>query len=188
MDARALGCAKSLRACPIANPTMVTEWNTTMVFVAGITEMAIGESNVRHRSRCERCVYSPKRFKPWRWPSRSWLEQRPSFSFTSVAPLPRTLAQVGQLGAADGTFAFDFDLVDARRMDGKNALHTFAVADAADGEGFVQAATAAADDHARENLDAFLVAFDNFGVHAHGVADVKFRGVFAKLFRFNFIK
>ena len=37
-----------------------------------------------------------------------------------------------------------------------------------------------------ENLDAFLVAFDDLGVHAHAVADREFRVVLAILLRFNF--
>ena len=42
-------------------------------------------------------------------------------------------------------------------------------------------------DDARENLDAFLVAFDDLGVDFHRVADVEFCVVFTKLFRFNFL-
>jgi hypothetical protein len=74
-------------------------------------------------------------------------------------------------------------------MDGKYALDAFAVADAPDGEHFVQAAPAPANYHAGKYLDTFLVAFHDFGVHTHAVADAKVPGgIFAKLFRFNFIK
>ena len=101
--------------------------------------------------------------------------------------LAEALAQIGQLGAADRAFALDFHLVHARRVQRENALHAFAVADAADGEHLVQPATAPANDHAGKNLDALFVAFDHFGVHAHGIAHREIRGVLAKLFRFNFI-
>jgi hypothetical protein len=47
---------------------------------------------------------------------------------------------------------------------------------------------AAADDHASENLYALFVALDHFGMHTHGIAHAKIRGVFAILFRLNFIK
>jgi hypothetical protein len=47
---------------------------------------------------------------------------------------------------------------------------------------------AAADDHARKDLDALFVAFDHFGMHTHGIAYREFRGLFAKLFRLNLIK
>src|SRR5206468_6704557 len=97
------------------------------------------------------------------------------------------LAKVGQLGAAHGTLALDLDLVHARRMDGKDAFDTFAVADAADGESLVQAAAAFADHHAGENLNALLVAFHHFGVHAHGIAHRENYRVLAKLFRFDFV-
>jgi len=100
----------------------------------------------------------------------------------------QALAKISEFRAADGAFALDFHFVHARRVDGENPLDAFAVADAADGEGLVQSVPAAADDDARKNLDAFLVAFDNFCVHAHGIADRKISRVFAKLFRLNFIK
>ena len=82
--------------------------------------------------------------------------------------------------------ALNFNLVHAGRMQRENALHALAIADAADAERLVQAGAALADDYAGENLDAFLVAFHDFGVDAHGVAHVELRVVFAKLFRFNF--
>ena len=39
-----------------------------------------------------------------------------------------------------------------------------------------------------KDLDAFLVAFDDFRVHFHRVAHGELRVVFAKLFRFNFFQ
>jgi hypothetical protein len=96
-------------------------------------------------------------------------------------------AQVRQLGAADLAMALDFNLVHARRMQREDAFHAFAVADAAYRERLVQAGAAFADDHTRENLDAFLVAFDDFGVDFDGITDVELGVIFAKLFRFNFL-
>src|SRR6185437_2247218 len=102
--------------------------------------------------------------------------------------LAETLAEVSQLRAANRTLAFHFNLVHTRRMHRENALHALAVADAAHGERLVQPAPALADHHARENLDAFLVAFHDLRVHANTIAHVEFRLVFAKLFRLNFFK
>src|SRR5262245_48201045 len=92
------------------------------------------------------------------------------------------LAQVGQFGAANLSSAFDFDLLDPGRMQGENAFDAFTIADPAHGKGGIQTAPTAANDNAREDLDAFLVAFDDFGVHADGIADVEVRGLFAELF------
>jgi len=72
-------------------------------------------------------------------------------------------------------------------MDGENALDAFAIADAAHGERFVQPVAAAAEDDAGENLDAFLIAFNDLGVDLNTVADFKFHGLFAILFRFDFV-
>ena len=71
-------------------------------------------------------------------------------------------------------------------MQREHAFHTFAVTDPAHAECLVQAVSATPDDDARENLDAFLVAFDDLGMHLHRVADREFRFALAILFRFNF--
>jgi len=73
-------------------------------------------------------------------------------------------------------------------MHRENALHPFAVADASHGEHLVQPAPPPANDDPGKDLDALFVAFDNFGVYSHGVAHGKVRSLFAKLFRFNFVK
>src|ERR1035437_2420729 len=101
--------------------------------------------------------------------------------------LAETLPQISQLGAADGAFALHFHLLHARRMDGENPLHAFAVADAAHGEHLVQPMTATANHHASENLYALLLALDHFGVHTHGIAHAEVHGDLAILFRLNFV-
>lgn len=100
-----------------------------------------------------------------------------------------TFAEVSQFRAAGLAFAFDFNFVHPRRVNGKYALDAFSIADAADGKHFVQAVATSANYNAGKNLDTFFVAFNDLRVHAHTVANAKIRGgVFAKLFRFNFIK
>lgn len=100
----------------------------------------------------------------------------------------QALAQVGELGAPGAAFALDFHPLDAGRMDGKNALDAFAVADAPDGEHLVEPVAAPSDDDPGKDLDAFFVAFDDLGMHAHRIANREFGRLFAKLFRFDFIK
>src|SRR4030095_5004596 len=97
------------------------------------------------------------------------------------------LAQVGEFRASHVAVALNLAFIDAGRMHREHALDTFAVADAADGEGFVQAAPALSDDDTRENLDAFLVAFHDFGVDADGIAYVKAGRVLPELFRLNLV-
>lgn len=72
-------------------------------------------------------------------------------------------------------------------MDREHAFDAFAVGDAADDKGGVEAPAAAADDDACEDLDAFLVAFDDLGMDADGISDVKLEGGFAELFRFDLV-
>ena len=48
--------------------------------------------------------------------------------------------------------------------------------------------TATANDDARENLDAFLVAFHNLGVDTHAVANGELHRFLAVLFLLNFIQ
>jgi hypothetical protein len=72
-------------------------------------------------------------------------------------------------------------------MHGEYPLHSFAVADAADGEHLVQTMTAAAYHNASENLYALFVAFNHFRVHTHSIAHAEVHGVLAKLFRLNSI-
>jgi len=102
--------------------------------------------------------------------------------------LADAVAQIGKLGTPNRSFALHFHLVHTGRMQRENPLHTFAIADAADGEHLVQPVTATADDKTSKNLYALFVAFNDFRMHPHGIADAEIRSVFAILFRFNFIK
>src|SRR5438445_12883770 len=103
-----------------------------------------------------------------RAPRNSWrrnLLRRGGFAFLFLdqrRALAETFAQIGQLGAAHVAFAFDFDLIDPRRVHRKDPFDPLAVTDAPHGEGRVQAASAAANYHAGEDLCAFLVDFVHF--------------------------
>src|SRR4051794_13550654 len=80
-------------------------------------------------------------------------------------------AQEVELRAADFAAAHDVDLVDLRRMQRELALHAFVRDHAPDGEHLAAARAAASDYDACENLNAFLVAFEDFRVHVDRVAD-----------------
>ncbi len=67
----------------------------------------------------------------------------------------------------------DDDLGNAGRVDGELAFDALALHDAADGEHLTRARTAPRDDHAGEDLNAFLVAFENAAVDVHGIADLE---------------
>src|SRR3954469_1880822 len=108
--------------------------------------------------------------------------------FDESGTFAEAVAQVGQLGTADTAFAFDLDPFHARRMEREDALDTLTITDTANGEGGIQTAATASDDDARKNLDTFLVTFHDFGVDAHGVADLEWGWLFPKLFGFNFVK
>ena len=73
-------------------------------------------------------------------------------------------------------------------MHREHALDTLAVADAADRERLVETMPAATDHDAREDLDAFLVAFDDLRMHAHAVAHLEIQRFLAVLFLFNFVQ
>src|SRR5262249_14720534 len=106
----------------------------------------------------------------------------------SDGALADALAEVGELRAADGAFALDFDFFNAGRMLAENALHAFAVANAADGESGLAPAPAFADHPAGDPRDALLVAFHALGVDAHAAANGKFNGFLPKLLGFVFFK
>src|SRR5687767_15053584 len=86
--------------------------------------------------------------------------------FLHARGLPLQLAEEVQLGAADAGGAHDVDLVDDRRMQREDALHTLPERNLANGECRARAAAMHPDHHALEHLDALFVAFANFHVDA----------------------
>src|SRR5690606_23832832 len=89
--------------------------------------------------------------------------------------LTGTFAEVIKLRTAHAAFARDFHLLDARRVQRENALDAFAKGHAAHGEARIGALAAfAPDDDAFKDLHAFLLAFNDAEVDAHGVPDGKF--------------
>ena len=70
----------------------------------------------------------------------------------------------------------------------EDAFHALAVTDATDGERLVQSVSPATRDHAGENLDAFLVAFHDFGVHPHRITDSKLRSCLCEIVPIQFFQ
>src|SRR5438876_1871034 len=96
------------------------------------------------------------------------------FSFRPPALFhPRRLAlevaQIIQLGAPHLRRPHHLDLLDRRRVERENALDTLAERHLAHRKGPARPAAMHPDDHALEDLDALLVAFAHFHVHADGV-------------------
>src|SRR4051794_10169475 len=83
------------------------------------------------------------------------------------------LAQVEEASALHPTAGNHLDLVDARREDREDALHSDAVRDLAHGEGAAQVALLLADDHALEDLDALLVALADLRVYPDRIANTE---------------
>src|ERR1700688_93264 len=83
-------------------------------------------------------------------------------------------AQVVELGAPHHAAPDHLDAAERRRVQREDALDADAARDLAHEIGLAGAAAAPADHHALEDLDAFLVAFDDPHVDAHRVAGAEF--------------
>ena len=85
--------------------------------------------------------------------------------------LAHAVAQIVQLGAAHAALADNLHGLHVGGVQGEHALHTYAVGNAAHGEGLADAAALAGDHGAFELLDTLPVAFTDVHVHADGVTD-----------------
>ena len=89
--------------------------------------------------------------------------------------LAAAIAQVIELGAADGATTHDLDRVERRRVEREHALHAFAEADLAHGEARADAGPVVTGDaDALVILDAGALAFDNADADAERVARTEF--------------
>src|SRR4051794_21847161 len=89
--------------------------------------------------------------------------------FLDLRGLTTQCTHVVKLGAAHVTLGDELDLVDDRGVHREGTLHADTEGDLADGEGFADAVTLAAQDEALEDLDAGVLAFDDVHVHLDGV-------------------
>lgn len=67
-------------------------------------------------------------------------------------------------------------------MDEECSFDADAVGNAANGEGFAKASMFSRDNNTFKYLDSFVLAFDNLGMYAYGVAGTEFRNVVSQLF------
>src|SRR5436305_13476092 len=72
-------------------------------------------------------------------------------------------------------------------MHRENALDTFAVGNATDGERFIQTAALSANHNPGEDLDPLLISFHHTGMHADAIANLELGAVLLLLF-FNDIE
>src|SRR5689334_2606768 len=99
--------------------------------------------------------------------------------FGDASRLAAASAQVIELRTTDIAAAHQLDRDQARRVQREHALHAFAVADLAYGEGGVDAGVLARDADAFEGLHTLAVAFDHLHVDLHGVAGPEVRRLVA---------
>jgi hypothetical protein len=99
--------------------------------------------------------------------------------------LALAVAEIIQLGTADGTTLLDLNLGNSWRMKGEYTLYTLSEADATDREVGVNARSLATDDNAGILLDALLVTFDDTRVNADGITHLKGDEVGLKLLFFD---
>ena len=95
--------------------------------------------------------------------------------------LPGELTQIVDPGATDFAATGHNDLRDGGAIDRKRALNADARANLADGEGFPDTMTAALDDNAFIDLDAFFLVLDDADRHRDGVTAGELRNVLLKL-------
>lgn len=88
-------------------------------------------------------------------------------------------AEVIELRSSDFTFAHNFDLRNARAVDRENSFDTNAIGNAANGEGFIDAAVLFGNDCAFEHLNTFSRTFFDLDGNLDGIADVKLERIFA---------
>src|SRR5271163_2627024 len=113
------------------------------------------------------------RLKPWAWASRSYLAwhlintgPRILVALAETCGFALQVPKVVELSAAYPARPHHVDMIDHRRVQWKNTLHTLAKADLANGDGFAQAGILAGNHGAFKSLQAFLIAFFNLDVDA----------------------
>jgi hypothetical protein len=106
--------------------------------------------------------------------------------FLDAGGLADPVAEVVQLGATHITLADDFDVLNDRRVEGKDSLDADAKADLPHVEGRTSAIAAlASDDHALVDLDTFAATLNDANIDTHSVTRRKFWDVIAQLRGFD---
>ena len=105
--------------------------------------------------------------------------------FLDLGGFALPFAQIVELRAADFTVPDHLHVVNARRMDGERAFYADAIGNAANREGFPDAAVTLGDHGAFESLQTFTGTFHNLDPHADCVAHVDLWKIAAQLLRLD---
>jgi hypothetical protein len=101
------------------------------------------------------------------------LEGALAAAFSQSDRFTASLAQEVQLGASDDASAFDFDFVYLGRMQRELSFDTFSRDDAPNDEHLSGSTAASGDNRTAEDLDTFLVAFQNLGMNVDRIPDIE---------------
>jgi len=121
-------------------------------------------------------------------PRRAGLLSLSSFDVLALANsggLAAQFAQVVELGAANVSAGYDFNVLKDGRVDREDPLDADAVGNLADRERLANAAVLTADDDALENLDSLLIALDDLDMHFDRITDLERGDIFPHLFKFQ---
>ena len=73
---------------------------------------------------------------------------------------------------------------DVRGIEGEDSFNAFICDEPSDGEGFAHPGPFSSDDGAAEDLDALLIAFDDFIIDVYGIANLEMGQVLLQTFLF----
>ena len=106
-------------------------------------------------------------------------------SFDQLCGLTDSITQIEQFGAANLTVSFDFNFGDLGAVVRESTFDPFTRDDASHRELFPGSAATSGDDNSVENLDSFLIPFENSLVHFDRITNLKYKGLFAKILIFD---
>ena len=99
-------------------------------------------------------------------------------AFTNAGSFPAQSAKVVKFCASNATFLNEIDVVDDRRMEGKDPLNADAKARLSDRDRLASATVLSRDDNTLESLEPFFrLRLFNSDMHTHGIARLEPRKV-----------
>jgi hypothetical protein len=110
------------------------------------------------------------------------------FCVANAGGFAREFAQVEQASTTHNAAGHNFNLIDTRRVREEYTLYADAEAHLAHSERGASAGAMTLQHHALENLNTILVAFNDFVVNAHSVANPKFRVPLAEVGSFEVVE
>src|SRR5713101_2770985 len=92
------------------------------------------------------------------------------FLFRNPSGLSTPLTQVVKFGTPDAARTGYLDLIEDRRVQRKNPLHSYPIGDFSHRERSINPSPPTRDYHPLEDLNSFLLSFTHFDVHLHRIA------------------